>query len=98
MLDERNFPDKLKIAKVVPIHKSDDETMFNNYRPISILPPLSKVFEKVICCVGTPLCPRCMTPYIVRLSCNDVRLTYSVGPCVISCQMFLKVNFHLIML
>ena len=42
------FPDKLKIAKVVPIHKSDDETMFNNYRPISILPTLSKVFEKVI--------------------------------------------------
>ena len=37
-----------KIAKVVPIHKSDDETMFNNYRPISILPTLSKVFEKVI--------------------------------------------------
>ena len=42
------FPDKLKIAKVVPIHKSDDETMFNNYRPISILPTLCKVFEKVI--------------------------------------------------
>ena len=42
------FPDKLKIAKVVPIHKSDDDTMFNKYRPISILPTLSKVFEKVI--------------------------------------------------
>ena len=42
------FPDKLKIVKVVPIHKSDDDTMFNNYRPISILPTLSKVFEKVI--------------------------------------------------
>ena len=45
---EWNFSDKLKIAKVVPIHKSDDETMFNNFRPISILPTLSKVFEKVI--------------------------------------------------
>ena len=42
------FPDKLKIANVVPIHKSDDETMLNNYCPISILPTLSKVFEKVI--------------------------------------------------
>ena len=41
------IPDKLKNAKVVPMHKSDDETMFNNYRPISIL-PTTKVFEKVI--------------------------------------------------
>ena len=42
------FPDKLKIAKVVPIYKSDDENIFNNYRPISILPALSKVFEKIV--------------------------------------------------
>ena len=40
------FPDKLKIANVVPIYKSDDENIFNNYRPISILPALSRVFEK----------------------------------------------------
>ena len=42
------FPDKLKIAKLVPIYKSDDENIFNNYRPISILPALSKVFEKIV--------------------------------------------------
>ena len=42
------FPDKLKIAKVGPIYKSDDENIFNNYRPISILPALSKVFEKIV--------------------------------------------------
>ncbi len=30
------------------MHKSDDETMFNNYRPVSILPSLIKVFEKLI--------------------------------------------------
>ena len=42
------FPDKLKIAKVVPIYKSEDENIFNNYRPISILPALTKVFEKII--------------------------------------------------
>ena len=47
-LTDRIFQNKLKIAKVVPIHKNDDETMFNKYRPISILPTLSKVFEKVI--------------------------------------------------
>ncbi|CAK1585636.1 unnamed protein product [Parnassius mnemosyne] len=42
------FPDSLKIAKVSPIHKSGPKTDPSNYRPISVLPVISKVFEKVI--------------------------------------------------
>ena len=42
------FPDKLKLARVVPIHKGGDETELNNYRPISILPILSKIFERIV--------------------------------------------------
>jgi hypothetical protein len=48
MLNTGIFPDKLKIAKIMPIHKKDDETLFTNYRPISLLPAISKIFEKVI--------------------------------------------------
>jgi len=40
------FPDKMKIAKIIPIHKKDSKTSPTNYRPISILPTISKLFEK----------------------------------------------------
>ena len=42
------FPDQLKIAKVCPMFKNGDNTCFANYRPISVLPSFSKIFEKVV--------------------------------------------------
>lgn len=40
------FPDQLKIAKVTPIPKSKEVSDINNYRPISVLPILSKPLER----------------------------------------------------
>ena len=42
-------PDNMKIAKIVPIFKSGNKKMLNNYRPISILPTFSKLLEKLVC-------------------------------------------------
>ena len=42
------FPDSTKIVKVVPIFKQGARLSCDNYWPISILPTLSKIFEKCI--------------------------------------------------
>ena len=43
------FPESLKIAiEVIPVVKADDPTLFGNYRPMSIPPAFSKLFEKVM--------------------------------------------------
>ena len=42
------FPTAMKYADVTPIHKKDDKTDKTNYRPISILPNLSKVYERLM--------------------------------------------------
>jgi retron-type reverse transcriptase len=49
MLRNSTFPDQLKIARISPIYKKDDPLIKSNYRPVSILPVLSKVFERAIC-------------------------------------------------
>ena len=49
-LESGIFPSVLKIAIVKPIFKSGDKQQTNNYRPISILPFISKVLEKLIHC------------------------------------------------
>ena len=40
------FPDLLKLADITPIYKKDDTTNKENYRPVSILPSVSKIFER----------------------------------------------------
>ena len=47
-LSQGVFPDKLKIAKLIPVFKAGESKYFTNYRPISILFNFSKIFERVM--------------------------------------------------
>ena len=48
MLRTGEFPEKLKLADVSPIYKKGDKTNKCNYRPVSILPIISKIYEKLL--------------------------------------------------
>ena len=41
-----DFPDSLKLADITPAHKKEGRTKKDNYRPVSILPSISKIFER----------------------------------------------------
>jgi hypothetical protein len=43
------FPEQFKVAKVVPVFKDSDSHEFSNYRPISLLNSISRLFETIVC-------------------------------------------------
>ena len=47
-IKEGIFPSILKVGKITPVYKKGDRQLFENYRPISTLPIIGKIFEKII--------------------------------------------------
>ena len=45
-IEDSNFPVALKKADITPVHKKNETTNKENYRPVSILPSISKIFER----------------------------------------------------
>ena len=48
MLTTSIFPQSFKNSKIIPLYKKDDHSLLTNYRPISLLPTISRVFERII--------------------------------------------------
>ena len=48
IVGEDIFPDSLKFGDITSVHKKDETTNKENYRPISVLPLISKIFERII--------------------------------------------------
>ena len=74
------FPDDLKRAKVVPIYKKKEKTEPGNYRPVSILSIISKVFEKIICEQFSEFLES--NKYLYELQ-SGFRSSYSTDSCLI---------------
>ena len=49
------FPDELKIGRITPIHKKEDEQLLENYRPVSTLPIFGKKSRKLFILDSTVL-------------------------------------------
>ena len=47
-ITSKKFPQAWKVAKVIPLHKKEEETNPKNYRPVSLLSNVSKILEKSI--------------------------------------------------
>ena len=62
-----DFPDKLEVADVRPLFKKDDPQKSKNYGPVSVLPVVSKVFERLLHKQMSLHVEEYMSPYLVWL-------------------------------
>ncbi|XP_075158076.1 uncharacterized protein LOC142231348 [Haematobia irritans] len=49
MIENRKYPDVLKIHKIIPIPKVPGSRRVTDFRPVAVLPIIDKIFEKIIC-------------------------------------------------
>ena len=48
IIEDGIFPTNLKLADISPVYKKEDRTLEKNYRPVSVLPTSSKIFERLM--------------------------------------------------
>ena len=68
-LETRTFPDSLKLADITPVFKNKDPLNKTNYCPVSVLPIVSKLFEKIMQKQINGFISNCLSPYL----CGDMK-------------------------
>ena len=61
---DANYPLSLKLADVTPIHKKEERTLLKNYRPVSLIPTVSKLFERYMYNQITLYINEYLSPYL----------------------------------
>jgi hypothetical protein len=74
------FPEQLKIAKVILVHKKGNTRDINSYRPIALLSVFSKVLEKLV------------YNRIIALCASSLLLLFVLGPKIGSCSLELEIK------
>ena len=46
IITQKSFPNNLKLADVTPVFKKEDASLLKNYRPVSVLPVVFKIYEE----------------------------------------------------
>lgn len=64
VIESSSFPDELKLAEIIPVHKKNATTDKSNYRPISLLPVVSKIFERLIMKQIEPYADKILSKYL----------------------------------
>ena len=68
----------LRLAEVIPSHKKEKTSVKENYRPISVLPAVSKLFERIICEQIYTYMEKYLSPYLCGF-----RKGYNTQDCLI---------------
>ena len=64
IIEHKIFPTKLKLADISPIFKALQRTSVKNYRPVSVLPVVSKVFERIMDKQTDAYIDKVLSPYL----------------------------------
>ena len=77
-LSNLDYPTLLKVADITPVHKKDDTTKKDNHRSVSILPVISKIFERIIFDQISSYIDSCLSPFL-----SGLRQGFSTQHCLV---------------